>query len=53
MIEPELESGALVRLFDQALESEGSYYLVYPADRLQRPALARFRAWILAEAAAG
>jgi DNA-binding transcriptional LysR family regulator len=53
MIEPELESGALVRLFDQPLESEGSYYLVYPADRLTRPAFARFRAWILAEAAMG
>jgi DNA-binding transcriptional LysR family regulator len=52
MIEPELESGALVRLFDQALDSEGDYYLVYPADRLERPAFARFRAWMVAEAAA-
>jgi LysR family glycine cleavage system transcriptional activator len=52
MIEPELESGTLVRLFDQALEGEGIYYLVYPADRLHRPAFARFRAWMLAEAAA-
>jgi DNA-binding transcriptional LysR family regulator len=50
MIEPELEAGTLVRLSDRALEGEGAYYLVYPAERLQRPAFARFRAWMLAEA---
>jgi DNA-binding transcriptional LysR family regulator len=50
MIEPELEAGTLVRLFDQALAGEGAYYLVYPADRLERPAFARFRAWMIAEA---
>ncbi|WP_034156950.1 LysR substrate-binding domain-containing protein [Sphingomonas sp. ERG5] len=52
MVEPELESGALVAPFDRALEGEGAYYLVYPADRLKRPIFARFRAWIVAEAAA-
>ncbi len=51
MIEPELESGALVPLFDHRLEDEGAYYLVYPADRLKRPVFARFRAWIVEQAA--
>ncbi|WP_295325327.1 transcriptional regulator GcvA [uncultured Sphingopyxis sp.] len=52
MIEPELESGALVCPFDQAVVGEAAYYLVYPAERLNSPLFARLREWILAEAAA-
>ena len=51
MIEPELETGALVCPFDQAVVGEAAYYLVYPAERLNDPRFARLREWILAEAA--
>jgi DNA-binding transcriptional LysR family regulator len=50
MIEPELESGALVCPFDEAVVGEAAYYLVYPAERLNNPLFARLRDWILAEA---
>ncbi|HEX8300818.1 MAG TPA: transcriptional regulator GcvA [Sphingomonas sp.] len=51
MIEPELESGALVCPFDQTVVGEAAYYLVYPAEQLTRPRFARLRQWLLAEAA--
>ncbi len=51
MIEPELESGALVCPFDQAVVGDAAYYLAYPAARLNNPRFARLRTWILAEAA--
>lgn len=51
MIQPELESGALICPFDQAVVGEAAYYLVYPADRLNSTRFARLREWILAEAA--
>lgn len=51
MIQPELESGALICPFDQAVIGEAAYYLVYPAGRLNSTRFARLREWILAEAA--
>jgi len=51
MIEPELESGALICPFDQAVVGEAAYYLAYPAERLNSPLFVRLREWILAEAA--
>jgi DNA-binding transcriptional LysR family regulator len=51
MIEPELESGALICPFDQAVVGEAAYYLVYPAAQLNNRRFARLRDWILAEAA--
>lgn len=51
MIEPELESGALVCPFDEAVMSEEAYYLVCPTDRLVHPHFARLREWLLTEAA--
>jgi len=50
MVEAEIQAGTLVSPFDQVLDGEGAYYLVYPAAHLHRPAFARFRAWLLAEA---
>lgn len=52
LIGPELDSGALVCPVDIALEAEGAYYLVYPADRLRDPRFVRFREWLIAEAKA-
>lgn len=51
MIEPELESGALICPFNEAVVGEAAYYLVYPAECLSSPRFARLRDWILAEAA--
>ncbi|BAL25578.1 transcriptional regulator GcvA [Azoarcus sp. KH32C] len=48
----ELESGQLIIPFDRSLRSEMGYHLVYPDSPSTNPALARFTAWLLAEAAA-
>lgn len=52
LIQPELESGALVSPVNLPLESERAYYLVYPPSRLETAALRQLRAWMLDEAAA-
>jgi LysR family glycine cleavage system transcriptional activator len=44
----DLAAGNLVRLFDIAVKSEGSYYLVWPKGRVPAKVLA-FRDWIFAE----
>ena len=49
----ELAAGRLVRPFDVALPVNFAYYLVYPEDTAERPKIASFRQWILAEIAAG
>lgn len=49
----DLAAGRLVRPFDVALPMNFSYYLVYPEDTAERPKIANFRDWILAEIAAG
>jgi DNA-binding transcriptional LysR family regulator len=51
LIEPELASGALVQPFPQPVPDAGSYYLVYPPDRIDSVALREFRDWIVSEAA--
>ena len=51
LIAEELRSGALVAAFDLPTESRDAYFLVYPEDRLERPAFRRFRNWLLKEAA--
>lgn len=50
LIEPELESGALVILIDRPLRTDEAYYLVYPRRSAADPMLASFRSWIEAEA---
>lgn len=42
------ESGSLIRLFDDELVIETSYYLVYEADRAKDESVGRLRDWILA-----
>lgn len=45
----DIESGALVRLFDIAIRCPQSYYLVCPPEALKKPQVQAFRAWLLAE----
>ena len=46
---PYLEAGQLVRAATQENQSIGSYYLVWPEDRPQPPALQAFCGWLRAE----
>ena len=45
----DLAAGRLVRPFDVALPVNFAYYLVYPEETAERPKVANFRQWILAE----
>lgn len=49
LIESELASGALVVPFDRPVRSTHAYYLVYPEQKRDLPALKAFREWLLAE----
>ncbi len=49
IVQSDLASGQLVRLFDIALPCPSSYYLVYPAIALEKPQVRAFRAWLLQE----
>ncbi len=49
-IQPELESGQLVRLFDAETTAGLSYYLVYPQETANRRKVRLFRDWVLREA---
>ncbi|NKC15626.1 MAG: transcriptional regulator GcvA [Gammaproteobacteria bacterium] len=42
-----LEEGRLIRLFQQTLPTEHAYYIVYPPDHGQRPAVRLFCDWLL------
>ncbi len=46
----DLKSGRLVRLFNVECAAQFSYYLVCPKNRAERPAVAAFREWLVAEA---
>lgn len=50
LIQPELQSGALVCPVDRALAQDRNYYFVYPREKLQVPHFALMRAWLLEEA---
>ncbi len=50
LIQPELQSGALVAPVERALAEDRSYYLVYPKAKLQMPHFAQLRDWLLEEA---
>lgn len=45
----DIETGALVRLFDIAIPCPQSYYLVCPPEALKKPQVQRFREWLLTE----
>ncbi|MET3118736.1 LysR family glycine cleavage system transcriptional activator [Undibacterium sp. GrIS 1.8] len=52
IVQSDIRNGSLVRLFDIVLPSPVSYYLVYPANALERPQVRAFRTWLLEEIAA-
>ena len=47
----DLAAGRLVKPFEVSLPHELTYYLVCPEATAERPKIAAFRAWLLAEAA--
>ena len=48
----EIAAGLLVRPFPQTVRLSAGYWLAWPEDRRRSPKIARFRDWLLAEAAA-
>jgi LysR family glycine cleavage system transcriptional activator len=48
----EIEAGRLVRPFAQTVSLSQGYWICWPEDRRRSPKIARFRDWLLAEAAA-
>lgn len=53
LVADELKAGRLVRLFAETFPTDYSYYLVCPEAACDRPKIAAFRSWLLAEAASG
>lgn len=51
LVEDELASGRLVVPFARPVESRQAYWLVYPQEKRDRPAVAAFRTWLLAACA--
>ncbi len=49
LVEEELRSGALVIPVDRSLIGQEGYYLVYPEEKANLPAVTSFRDWLLAE----
>ncbi|WP_068084657.1 LysR substrate-binding domain-containing protein [Polycladidibacter stylochi] len=49
-IEPELETGTLICLFERALQTRSAYYFVYPEHRVIRPVVQAFKDWLMVEA---
>jgi len=47
LVEEELRAGLLVVPFDRPVESPQGYWLVYPQEKRDRPAVAAFRDWLL------
>jgi len=48
----EIRAGLLVRPFRQTVKLSEGYFIAWPEDRRRSPKIARFRDWLLAEAAA-
>ncbi len=53
LAQDDLAAGRLVRPFDVVLPVNFAYYLVYPEQTADRPKIAAFRHWILAEIGTG
>ena len=47
LVEEEIGSGALVVPIDRPIESKQAYWLVYPEEKTDRPAVKAFRSWLL------
>lgn len=52
LVERELEAGTLVAPFPHGVASAFAYYLVFPPEAMDRPAVVAFRSWLLAESGA-
>lgn len=50
LVSDELKAGRLVHLFDGSVPTDHVYHFVAPPARLQRPEVAAFRDWLLAQA---
>ena len=50
LIRGELQSGQLIRPFDEPFTPSRSYHLVYPPDAMEQTQLKAFRDWIVEEA---
>jgi len=51
LVEDELTSGALIIPINQPIESEQAYWLVYPEEKKDRPAVKAFKSWLLDQCA--
>lgn len=51
LVADKLRAGTLVEPFVQRLPARSAYHLVHPATATMRPAMQRFRAWLLAQIA--
>ncbi|MNI92102.1 Glycine cleavage system transcriptional activator [compost metagenome] len=49
-VHSDLRAGRLALAFDQVLDLQRAFYLVWPRNAHQPPALATVRAWLLAQA---
>lgn len=49
-VEDHLASGRLVKVFDQVLITDYSYYVVCPTAHLKRPEVVAFKEWLLTQA---
>lgn len=49
IVESDIQSGLLRRLFDISIPCPVSYYLVYPASSMDKPQVRAFREWLLEE----
>ncbi len=50
LLRPTIDSGRLMRLFDEQLPAEFAHYLVFPQRSQNHSGLAAFRDWVVAEA---
>ncbi len=49
LVQRELQEGSLVQLYDDYIDTEGAYYLVYPQNIALSHSAQRFRDWLLGE----
>jgi LysR family glycine cleavage system transcriptional activator len=50
LLQPTIDAGRLLRLFDEQLPAEFAHYLVYPPRSQNHAGLAAFREWVVGEA---
>ncbi|WP_406644380.1 LysR family transcriptional regulator [Aliisedimentitalea scapharcae] len=50
LVEQDLATGRLIALHSEAVESEGAYFLVWPENKADGPALVKFRDWMSTKA---